>query len=317
MKNITSTIFIVLILTARINPLNAQWTLSTQFSTSTQAAYICSFAASGPTVFVAAYTSGVFRSTDDGVSWTLCKNGMAANLRVRSLAVIGNIIFAGAEYSGVYRSVDNGTTWTLANSGLGNVTINAFAVLGTKLFAGTTVNGVFMSSDSGSSWINIGSVDNGLAGTYLTSLAVTDEAMYAGTELGMYRSIDNGVGWNVMNTGLINPPYIYSIGVTPLKLFVGCGANYPGTHGGPTTYGAGGYYSTDKGQTWNTVTIGSPTYNEINSFVFSGKYYFAASQSGVLLSTDNGITWTPMNTGLPSTIVKYLIVHGTSVFVGG
>jgi hypothetical protein len=44
---------------------------------------------------------------------------------------------------------------------------------------------------------------------------------------------------------------------------------------------------------------------------------FAGTDSGVLISTNNGTSWTPVDSGLPpNTLVKSLALSGSSIFAG-
>ncbi|MBK7964276.1 MAG: hypothetical protein IPK10_02450 [Bacteroidetes bacterium] len=44
--------------------------------------------------------------------------------------------------------------------------------------------------------------------------------------------------------------------------------------------------------------------------------YFVGTNSGILHTNDNGITWTTMNSGLGSPIVMTMAKNGTSIFAG-
>ena len=70
---------------------------------------------------------------------------------------------------------------------------------GVNLFAGTYHNGVFRSTDKGASWF---SVNNGLMGAYVYSLAAPGTNVVAATDSGVFRSSDNGLSWNASSRGL-------------------------------------------------------------------------------------------------------------------
>src|SRR5512140_3141624 len=53
--------------------------------------------------------AGVFRSSDEGLTWATVNSGLA-DLVVKSLAVSGTNLFAGTSTGGVFRSDDNGST---------------------------------------------------------------------------------------------------------------------------------------------------------------------------------------------------------------
>ena len=64
----------------------------------------------GSTVFAAAGPAGVFRSTNNGTSWTGANMGLASSA-VSALAASGTDLFAGTD-RGVFLSTDEGTSWT-------------------------------------------------------------------------------------------------------------------------------------------------------------------------------------------------------------
>ncbi len=82
----------------------------------------------------AATSSGVYRSTDFGSTWTLASDGIpfTTTLRVWVDFKNPNIYYVGTN-SGVYRSINAGVTWSAINTGLGNTTIR-----GLQAFEGDT-----------------------------------------------------------------------------------------------------------------------------------------------------------------------------------
>jgi len=139
--------------------------------------FVLSLAVSDTNLFAGTYGGGVFRSTNNGTSWTQVVSGLT-NRDVRSLAVSpdGNgtpKLFAATHSGGVFRSTDNGTSWT--PTGLPNTYVTSFAVSGTNIFAGIE-GGVLLSTDSGTNW-----TQTGLQDTYVTSFAVNGTDLFAGT----------------------------------------------------------------------------------------------------------------------------------------
>ena len=88
--------------------------------------------ANGSNLFSATRGGGVFRSTDNGSSWTPLDNGLT-NPYVNSLVVSGSSLFAGTTTlyggigGGVFRSTDNGTNWMAASTGLTNTNVWSLA----------------------------------------------------------------------------------------------------------------------------------------------------------------------------------------------
>jgi len=69
------------------------------------------------------------------------------------------------------------------------------------------------------------------------------------------------------------------------------------------------------GAQWTKV--GSPGDGWITALAISGTSFFAGTFEGVFLSTDNGTSWTAINSGLPKKLdVSCFAVMGTNVFAG-
>jgi photosystem II stability/assembly factor-like uncharacterized protein len=183
--------FVTISIVIFYSSLNAQWV-------QTNGPYIgpieC-FAVSGTNLFAGTGGSGVFRSTNNGLSWTAESIGLT-NSNVNALAVSGTNLFAGTS-SGVFLSTDNGTNWTEVNSGLPKLaSVYDLAVSGTNIFAGMQ-SGVFRSTDNGTSWT---ATSNGPTG--VDALAVLGANLFVGTTYNNFRSTDNGTSW----TNVSSPP---------------------------------------------------------------------------------------------------------------
>ncbi len=73
--------------------------------------YIYALAVSGTNIFAGADGDGVFRSTNNGTTWTLVSTGIT-NTRIFALATSGTNLYAGTFGGGVFLSTNNGTNWT-------------------------------------------------------------------------------------------------------------------------------------------------------------------------------------------------------------
>jgi photosystem II stability/assembly factor-like uncharacterized protein len=121
---------------------------------------------------------------------------------------------------------------------------------------------------------------------------------------GVYKSVDSGANWNLINVGLLDLT-VESLAVDlfdPDTLYVGTES--------------GVYKSTNGGASWSPMP-GSGTgitalVIDRNSCTTQGlpcQIVYAASETlGVYKSTDSGLTWSPM-TGLTETAVKSLAIH--------
>jgi hypothetical protein len=97
----------------------------------------------GSNLFAGGDPFGVYRSTNNGATWTLVNNGLT-DLRITSLvSPDGTNLFAGGA-GGVYLSTDNGNNWTSVGTGLTTGVFSlAVSADGLTLVAGTTGFGVW------------------------------------------------------------------------------------------------------------------------------------------------------------------------------
>jgi len=274
------------------------------------------------------YSSYVFLSTNCGTDWTEMGSGIPW--------AVGPFVAtnAGTLLAGTYRverggvgvggplllSANNGVDWTQVSDI--QEFVGALAVSGTNLFAGSWTTGkVFLSTDDGTNWRRVGI---GLWDQIVTALAEShDEAgrtnLFVGTERvfgserGVYLSTDNGTNWTTANTpfGVFN-----QIVQSGTNLFAG---------------GWGVFRSTDNGSSWTAVNTGLPLqfpydstqgYAEVAALAVSDTKLFAGiGNHGVYRSTNDGTSWTAVNTGLrnPYDTTQYygasaFAVNGTKVF---
>ena len=133
-------------------------------------------------IFVAAYTQGIYRSMDNGASWSLIgfQNNWLKVLEINS----NGIIFAGTE-DGLFRSSDNGNNWTqITTFQVRDVTFDKNG------FVYVSSDKVYRSTNNGDNWTEI---STGLPDAYIHSLAVDEDGyIFAGTlNNGVYRSLES------------------------------------------------------------------------------------------------------------------------------
>lgn len=252
--------------------------------------------ASNDHIFVGTDGGGIFRSTNDGDTWT--------DIGLRGLHVLsfafngGGHIFAGTIFDGVFRSTDNGDTWTQMNMGLTNTgspddpryTVSSLAINSNgHLFAGTGEyiqrfkgDGIFRSTDNGESWTQ---VSPNLASTMVPALTVSPNGnIFAGTiGKGIFRSTDGGQTW--VQTGLDGID-VASLNTAPNgNIFAGINR--------------GGVYRSTDGAIWNDTGLTNTGAGVHCVATNSRGHVFAATRgNGVFRSLNNGANWTQINSGL-------------------
>ncbi len=250
---------------------------------------VSALAVSGTNLFAGAYYfidtnrfffnrgSGVFRSTNNGTSWTVdtAGTGMDSNSWVYSFAVSGPNLFADIVPHGVHVSANNGTSWDAAYTGLPGAQAYdslPFAVIGTNLFAGDFWAGlsVYLSTNNGMSW----TTDSTLPERQVAAFGVIGTNLFAGAGAGgVFLTTNNGTSWTAVDSGLPQFAGVDAFAVSGTNLFAGIG-NVDGGNGG------GVFLSTNNGTSWAAVYSGL-TDTLVYSLAVSGTYLLAGTDSGV------------------------------------
>ena len=292
-------------------------------------------------IFAGHAGSGVYRSSDNGATWTAANNGLTNGI-VNGLALNANDQLFAATFDGVFRSTDNGDSWAQINLGLANKRVRALAINSAgDVFAGTE-GGVFRSTNNGSNWTEISA---GLTDVFIQALAINNATgdVFVGTSAGGVLRSANGSAWRPFNSGLTDPSVrsltingqgnifagtnsgIFRLlsttatwtpintGLTNLfisSLFIHSNGNiFAGTEGGA-------FRSTDNGNNWAAANTGL-TIAIVNAFANNASgNIFAGTAGGVFRSTNNGANWTEINAGLLTSDVSALAVKSGLVFAG-
>jgi hypothetical protein len=173
-----------------------------------------------------------------------------------------------------------------------SVRVNTIKISDPFIFAGTDGEGVFVSTDDGENWT---SSNKGLQDTFIHTIMILDDTIFAGTETGVSVSTDNGESWRSISSGLSG------LGVWSLAVSVDTA--------GDTTLFAGSwsgvYSSTDRGENWKVTSLSSTT-SPVHSIAISGDTIWAATLSeGIFLSRDNGSTWIYHDIKPPDSTTNY------------
>jgi uncharacterized protein (TIGR03437 family) len=274
--------------------------------------------ANGSVVLAASYKGGVFRSTDNGESWTATGAGTFGQDPVVTFGNIGTTIIANTAF-GLYRSVDNGLTWTVPRIALqGSVSLIGrppapFTIHGTRAFT-TSVGLLLSSADGGENWAR---VDQRLpANLSISALASSGSNLFAGSTSGLvYRSQDNGQTWVLTTQGL---PSNQSVD----RLYANAGALFAivSVNRGPTPLTTL-YESTNQGLSWERLD--TPVGSAVTSMIFTddqwlvvvwGQFDFIGMRVySFLRRPDRTLTATQL---YESRFISALASSGTSLFAG-
>jgi len=260
----------------------------------------------------------IYSSVDGGRSWMPFDNGIPHDATVSSFHIQDDLILAATDFNGIYSIRAGEMQWKRIDAGLSeNIDINVISVIENTLIIGTHRHGILISKNNGKNWTNPAKQ---ISGTSVRSLHAKGRILFAGTDNGIYRSMDNGNTWEhiwkgvqvngftemnnmlfaaVMNGAIksgndgMNWEYVYK----PNALH---DISNDGENIYAMTLGAGLKKSGNQGITWESANNGLGTFNlytfEIKKFQ---NKLFAAQWYGIYSSEDRGRNWKLIRNGLP------------------
>jgi photosystem II stability/assembly factor-like uncharacterized protein len=293
--------------------------------------------------FYATRNSEFYASLDSGATWILRTTNLPYN---NSIITVGDTLYLGnITDSGVYRSTDDGVNWSTANSNLQDYRVLRLGKHKDWLFAGTMTSlfrarstNVVWEPLPGSVWVDVNTV------------AHNQGVVFAGTACGLYRSTNEGSAWVLSNEGfpplsqLVSAaPRVYGVAFKESFMFAAMGGYlvYRSSDNGktwtPRSSGLEGadiycigasqdvvlagapdghvFRSSNNGDNWISSNTGMRAGN-VRAFCFSSGFAFAATDSGLHRSSNNGATWEPITflSGLWSLYVEDVLAIGSKLY---
>ncbi len=240
------------------------------------------------TIFVGAAGGGVWRSLNNGVTWTPVFDAYGGSISIGDIAIAPsdpNIVWVGTGEpnnrqsttwgDGVYRSLDGGTTWTFMglrdSQHIGRIVIHPrdpntvfVAALG-HLFGPNAERGLYRTRDGGRTWQKVLTIDEN---TGVTDVALDPDGriVYAasyqrrragygfvggGPGSGLWRSLDGGDTWERLTNGLPAGP--------TGRIGIAIAASSPNTvYAAIENHDGGVFRSDDRGATWRRTSTLDP-----------------------------------------------------------
>lgn len=225
---------------------------------------------------------------------------------ILGIRIFGGNLYRATQNDGVHKSTDGGITWFDYSTGIrGNQNMHGLEIHNNSLWACSYGYGVYVLNTTNNTWEER---STGLPSTYkVWHLISVGTNLIAGcwssnsAENGTYMTTNNGINWTRTSTVSMNDF----------------------TFGNGEVWGASGNYcykSTNYGASWTNVTVtGYPTINCVSRA--NAQILFVGSTNGaVLMTTDNGNSWTsrsiPGCTANVMSLCAIYTVNGTVLTAG-
>ncbi|MBK7630246.1 MAG: hypothetical protein IPJ23_06055 [Ignavibacteriales bacterium] len=242
------------------------------------------FDSSSNIIYAGTNTHGIYKSTNDGMTWIEINNGISGYKIIRDLLVINSQKVFAATENGLYKSTNQGVLWESINVGT-----NAFGYLTTSpkgdIFTGTW-GGIYRSTDEGENWEKIFNTGQDLVQSISFDSKCT---IYSHISGDIYRSFDYGLSWQRIGD--------LRTGSTHHSINSGVVTNNDNILFG--TYDGGIFFSSDYGSTFEPKNTGLNYLGISELLVDEGDHISVITfPKGYYTSIDEADKWNSFGDGL-------------------
>jgi photosystem II stability/assembly factor-like uncharacterized protein len=225
------------------------------------------------------------RSTDNGDTWTIVKQGVNIHETSTILFDTNGDIYFPTWGNGVLRSTDNGDSWTEMNNNLGYKYVHSVVKDSDGNFFAGDNYGLYKSVNNCESWYSVGLPIAGVSNIIIPE----DNNIYT-AEWGINRSTDLGQSWQTINNGI---DFLDITSLTENSLgYLFASAQRVGTFDP-----AGIYRSSNQGESWESVFSSNATMSLASGPNGEVVVVGTGLSNLIQISTDDGLTWTDISYG--------------------
>ncbi len=241
---------------------------------------------------------GVYRTTNDGATWTAMNAGID-NPVIGAVAAGAGHLFVGTWHGEIFHSTDKGTSWAQLFTGMPGVPIAPITMDGLRMAACS--DQVICSTDGGASWL-----ETGLAPPRGTKnvLAIAGVRLVAALNETVFVSYFGSSTW--FRSDMPGGTEIQGFATDGTRLYAAASA-----HGSPPDSG-GAFLSANGGMHW--VNIGLKNAYLTCVAAAGTNLYAGDNGAGVYHSSDEGKHWDTLNAGLTDTHTLDLVANEVGIF---
>jgi photosystem II stability/assembly factor-like uncharacterized protein len=251
-----------------------------------------------PSIVYQGRTAGavqVLKSVDGGATWSPAGAGIAAPVRDLAIDAANPLNVYAWTSAGAYKSTDGGGSWGLASTGLPAGVLAPNSLYNSSVYfppdapstlLALTSMGLYTTTDGAASWTHLGP---SFPPKRLIAFSGPLSNLFLGSYAGLLRSTDGGATFApvpAITAGAFAPTWeIHGDPLSTSTFFVSTMSGF--------------YMTTDDGMTWTDQIANLPSSDVSSLFILPKvpNVWLVATSSGWLRSTDFGTTWNPSGTG--------------------